>query len=157
MVPAATSVATVPPPLEVTLPAIFSEASGVIGSEPGRSLSSGWMVIALPTWPTTTSGSAVAGCACRSVGACTCTWICSVTGGAMPSVTPYSIVTSPPLAGALNRISPVEVGRAEAPWGPLTTLAEARLSGSPSASSRQSGSTGMVSTPAAGTTHFCGW
>ena len=61
MVPSTRSVRTSAPPISATFPASWTTALGVTGSEPGRSLASGRIVIGLPAWPATTSGSAVAG------------------------------------------------------------------------------------------------
>ena len=103
------------PPVSATLPPSASRAVGVTGSEPGRSLPSGLIVIGLPTSPATMSGSATPATAWRSFGSCTWKVSSLATGSPMPSETAYSTVTWPPLAGAVKRTRPLEVTRAAAP------------------------------------------
>ena len=71
----------------------MSSALGVVGSEPGRSLSSGRILIGLPTSPRTTSGSALGGKEFWSLGACTWKVIDCFTGAERPSVTANSTRT----------------------------------------------------------------
>ena len=120
MVPLTRLVVTSAPGTLPTSPASVSTASGVRGSEPGRSLASGVMVIGLPVSPAITSGSAVGATGSRSSGSCTRKSRVSVTGSPSPSVTSYSTWAEPPWGGARKRTAPAAVMRVSAPGGPAT-------------------------------------
>ena len=81
-----------------------------------------------------------------------------MTASPKPSATAYSTVTtSSALAGAVKRIRPLAVVRATAPLrSPPTAVADSSDRGSPSAVSRQSGSTGTSRVPPDGTVQTFG-
>ena len=153
IVPLARLVVTSAPGTLPTLPARDSTASGVNGSDPGRSLASGLISIGLPVSPAITSGSAVGATGWRSSGCWTRKSSVSLTGSPSPSVTPYSTRTGPPCGGARKRTAPEAVTRDSplAAGPPPTSWAETVETGSPSFGSRQSGSTGTSMVPPAGT------
>ncbi len=154
--PESRSVTIVAPACGGTLPPSTSSALGEVGSEPGRSLSNGRILIGVPTSPRMTSGWACAAKDVWSSGACTRKVIDRSTGAERPSVTAKSTRTvssrSVFAVGAVKRIRPSAVMRAVAPdCSPATARAESRSSMSPSRSSRQSERTGTARAPRCGT------
>src|SRR5437588_8299702 len=105
-VPALALVTTVAPAGLATSPASSSLAVGFVGSEPGRSLSSGRTVTGCPTSPRATSGWVVAATALVAVGPWTVTSIEPATGALRPSDTWYASFCGPPLTGAVERRYP---------------------------------------------------
>jgi hypothetical protein len=69
------------------VPASASAAFGLVGSAPGRSLASGWMVIGCPTSPRAVSGWATGGAVLVAVGPSTVTGMRWEVGAETPSAT----------------------------------------------------------------------